>query len=81
VANGTNVLSFNLADLKKGTHNSKPNFTLTSANGFVNAQGVVFDAHSNLWVIDAGNTSLGGSATPSVEEFPWAILRKSPGSE
>jgi len=76
VANGTNVLAFNMADLKKGTHNSKPDFTLTSANGFVNAQGVVFDAHSNLWVIDAGNTSIGGSAAPSVQEFTWAILMK-----
>jgi hypothetical protein len=35
-------------------------------------QGVVFDAHNNLWVIDGGN---GGTIAPSLEEFTEAQLK------
>jgi len=77
VANGTNVLAFNLDHFKKGTHNVKPDLTLSSATGFGNVQGVVFDAAlKNLWVIDGGNTSVGGTAAPAVEKFPYSVFFK-----
>lgn len=77
VANGTNMLGFNTAHIKPGTHNVKPDLTLSSAAGFGNVQGVVFDASlKNLWVIDGGNTSVGGTAAPAVEKFPYSLFGK-----
>jgi sugar lactone lactonase YvrE len=69
VANGTNVVEF--APLPGGVHDEKPKLVLNSAV-FGAPQGVVFDAHNNLWVIDGGN---GGTIAPSLEEFTEAQLK------
>jgi hypothetical protein len=69
VANGTNVLEFGPGAFKKGTHARKPQLTLNDATGFGAPQGVVFDTASNLWVIDGGTTSVGGTIVPALDEF------------
>jgi sugar lactone lactonase YvrE len=72
VANGTNVVEF--APLPGGVHDTKPKLVLNSAV-FGAPQGVVFDANNNLWVIDGGTTSVGGTIPPSLEEFTEAQLK------
>jgi streptogramin lyase len=74
LANGANVLVFNLTDFKKGTHDHKPTLTLNNATGFGSAQSVVFDTAGNLWVTDGGNTSVGGTAAPALDEFPKQLF-------
>jgi sugar lactone lactonase YvrE len=69
VANGTNVVEF--GNIPDGTHDEKPKLILNSAV-FGAPQGVVFDSHNNLWVIDGGN---GGTIAPSLEEFTEAQLK------
>jgi hypothetical protein len=72
VANLTNVVEF--GTLPDGTHDQKPKLELNSAV-FGAPQGVVFDAHNNLWVIDGGTVAAGGAIPPSLEEFTEAQLK------
>ncbi len=72
VANGTNVLEF--GSFSSGTHDTKPMVELNSTV-FGAPQGVVFDAKNDLWVIDGGTTSAGGTIAPSLEEFTEAQLK------
>ena len=71
VANGADVLEF---DTPAGVHNQTPKVILRSA-AFVSTQGVLFDTSNNLWVIDGGNTSTGGTTPPSIDEFTVAQLK------
>src|SRR5260370_34733614 len=68
----TNVVEF--GRLPDGTHDQKPKLELNSAV-FGAPQGVVFDAHNNLWVIDGGTVAAGGAIPPSIEEFTEAQLK------
>jgi sugar lactone lactonase YvrE len=72
VANAANVVEF--GTLPDGTHDQKPKVELNSAV-FGAPQGVVFDAHNNLWVIDGGTVAAGGAIAPSLEEFTEAQLK------
>jgi sugar lactone lactonase YvrE len=74
VANGANVLEFTPGSLKKGVHDSKPHVTLNSTFGA--PQGIVFDSLKNLWVIDGGTASTGGTVAPALDEFTSAQLGK-----
>ncbi len=74
VANGTNVVEFDPGDFKKGVHNNKPHLAINSTFGA--PQGVVFDTAGDLWVIDGGTTSVGGTAAPMLDEFTPKQLDK-----
>ena len=74
VANGTDVLEFDPGDFIKGVHTSAPHLKLNSAAGFGAPQGVVFDTSKDLWVIDGGTTSTGGSVVPALDEFTFGQL-------
>jgi len=69
VANGTDVLEFDPGDFKKGVHTNAPHLKLNSSAGFGAPQGVVFDTNKDLWVIDGGTTSTGGTVAPALDEF------------
>src|SRR5260370_37796922 len=72
VANAANVVEFGTRP--DGTHDQKPKVELNSAV-FGAPQGVVFDAHNNLWVIDGGTVAAGGAIAPSLEEFTEVQLK------
>lgn len=74
VANGTNVVEFDQGDFKKGVHNNKPHLAINSTFGA--PQGVVFDTAGDLWVIDGGTTSVGGTTAPMLDEFTPKQLDK-----
>lgn len=74
VANGTNVVEFLPSQLTNGTSDPAPHLPINSAV-FGAPQGVTFDANGgNLWVIDGGTVSIGGSIKPALEEFTAAQL-------
>src|SRR5579862_4005569 len=74
VANGSNVLEFAPGVLKTmGVSGSAPTKQINSAV-FGAPQGVVFDAAGDLWVIDGGTMSAGGSVAPALYEFKPATL-------
>lgn len=73
VANGTNVLEFAPSQLLiQGATSPVPQFILNGAFGA--PQGVTFDAAGDLWVIDGGNLSSGGTIPPGLDEFTPAQL-------
>jgi secreted PhoX family phosphatase len=75
VANATNVVEFLPAQLQSGSSDPAPHLTLNSAV-FGAPQGVMFDGRGNLWVIDAGTVSTGGTVAPAIFEFTVSQLAK-----
>lgn len=73
VANATNVVEFLPSQLQSGSSDPAPHLKLQSAV-LANAQGVTFDGHGNLWVVDGGTVSTGGAAVPSIFEFSVSQL-------
>jgi hypothetical protein len=74
VANGTNVLEFAPSLLTHmGVTGSAPTKAVNSSV-FGAPQGVTFDAAGDLWVIDGGTTSAGGSIAPALYMFKPATL-------
>jgi hypothetical protein len=75
VANGSNVLEFAPTVLTHmGMTASAPTKTINSAV-FGAPQGVTFDAAGDLWVIDGGTMSAGGSVAPALYGFKPATLK------
>jgi hypothetical protein len=72
IANGTNVLEYVPSQLAGGTSAATPHLVNSSAV-FGAPQGVTFDAHGNLWVIDPAG-KVNGVATPALFEFSAAQL-------
>lgn len=69
VANGINVLELGPNQIRNKVFTTgKPVLTLTSP-AFGSTQGVLFDSANDLWVIDGGTTSTGGTIAPSLEMF------------
>jgi hypothetical protein len=68
VANGTSVAEFVPAQLTNGVHHGKPRLVLSSSV-FVAVQDVMFDTSGNLWVVDEGNVSAGGTAPGALDVF------------
>jgi sugar lactone lactonase YvrE len=73
VANGTNVVEFLPAQLTSGNSDPAPHLAINSSI-FGAPQGVTFDASGNLWVIDGGTVSTGGTVKPALEEFTASQL-------
>lgn len=74
VANGTNVVEFGPTELSaQGSSAAVPELVVNSS-AFAAPQGVVFGAAGNLWVIDGGNKSTGGSAKPALYQFTSSNL-------
>ncbi len=73
VANGTNVVEFLPSQLTSGNSDPAPHLAINSGV-FGAPQGVTFDANGDLWVIDGGTVSTGGTVQPSLEEFTAAQL-------
>jgi sugar lactone lactonase YvrE len=73
VANATNVVEFLPSQLQSGSSDPAPHLVLNSA-AFGAPQGVTFDASGNLWVVDGGTVSTGGSAVPAIYEFTVSQL-------
>ena len=72
IANGTNVLEYVPSQLAGGTSAAIPHLVISSAV-FGSPQGVTFDAHGNLWVMDPKGM-VNGFATPALFEFSAAQL-------
>jgi hypothetical protein len=72
IANGTNVLEYVPSQLAGGTSAALPHRTISSA-AFGSPQGVTFDAHGNLWVMDPAGM-VNGFPTPALFEFSAAQL-------
>jgi hypothetical protein len=73
IANGTNVVEFIPSQLMAGSSDPAPH--LSNNSGVFGApQGVTFDSNGDLWVIDGGTVSAGGSAPPALYEFTPAQL-------
>jgi len=68
IANGTNVVEFLQPNLPLGVSDVPPVVSINSPV-FGAPQGVVFDVAGDLWVIDGGTTSTGGTVPPSLYEF------------
>ena len=69
VANGTNVLEFASTSLTAmGSAAAAPSLTVNSS-AFAATQGVIFDTSADLWVVDGGTVSTGGTAKPALYEF------------
>ena len=69
IANGTNVLEYLPSQLSAtSTSNAAPHLAVNSGI-FGAPQGVVFDAAGDLWVIDGGTVSTGGTVQPALFEF------------
>ena len=73
IANGTNVVEFIQGNLPLGVSNTAPVVSINSPV-FGAPQGVVFDKVGNLWVIDGGTTSTGGTVPPSLYRFAASQL-------
>src|SRR5487761_1082301 len=74
VANGKNVVEFTSTSLTTmGSAAAVPALVVNSS-AFAAPQGVVFDASANLWVIDGGTVSTGGTAKPALYQFTSAQL-------
>src|SRR5262249_51492801 len=72
VANGTNVVEYNPAQLGAGTGATAPHVSINS-EAFGTPQGVAFDPNGNLWVMDPSGM-VNGAATPALFEFSAAQL-------
>ncbi len=72
IANGTNVLEYVPSQLAYGTSAALPHL-VNSSGAFGAPQGVTFDAHGNLWVMDPAGM-VNGAATPALFEFSAAQL-------
>jgi secreted PhoX family phosphatase len=72
VANGTNVVVYNPAQLGAGTGATAPHVSINSAV-FGTPQGLAFDPQGNLWVLDPAGM-VNGTATPALFEFSAAQL-------
>jgi len=72
VANGTNVVEYNPAQLGSGTGATAPHVSINS-EVFGSPQGVAFDPMGNLWVVDTA-ANVKGAATPALYEFSAAQL-------
>ena len=72
IANGTNVLEYLPAQLTAGESAAAPHRMIISSC-FGAPQGVTFDAHGNLWVMDPSGM-VNGSPTPALFEFSAAQL-------
>jgi secreted PhoX family phosphatase len=70
IANGTNVVEYNPAQLNSGA--TPPHVSINSAV-FGTPQGVVFDRDGNLWVLDPAGL-VNGIATPALFKFSAAQL-------
>lgn len=68
VANGTNVLEYLPSQLSANAATMVPHLANNSGS-FGAPQGVVFDAAGDLWVIDGGTVSTGGTVKPALYEF------------
>jgi len=73
VANGTNVVEYLPSQLTSGSGNMAmanvaPHLAINSSV-FGAPQGVVFDSSGDLWVIDGGTASAGGTIQPALYEF------------
>src|ERR1700760_126422 len=72
VANGTNVVEYNPAQLGTGTRATAPHVSINS-EVFGSPQGVAFDPMGNLWVVDP-KAMIKGTPTPALYEFSAAQL-------
>lgn len=72
VANGTNVVEYNPAQLSAGTGATAPHVSINS-EVFGSPQGVAFDPMGNMWVVDTA-ANVKGVATPALYEFSAAQL-------
>ena len=72
VANGTNVVEYNPAQLAGGTAATAPHVSINS-EVFGSPQGLAFDPMGNLWVVDPG-AMIKGTPTPALYEFSAAQL-------
>jgi len=72
VANGTNVVEYNPAQLGAGTSAPAPHVSINS-EVFGSPQGVAFDPMGNMWVVDP-TANVKGVATPALYEFTAAQL-------
>lgn len=68
VANGTNVLEYLPSQLSATATTMVPHLA-NNSGAFGAPQGVVFDAAGDLWVIDGGTVSAGGTVKPALYEF------------
>jgi len=73
VANGTNVVEYLPSQLASGSGSMAmadvaPHLAINSSV-FGAPQGVVFDSYGDLWVIDGGTVSAGGTIQPALFEF------------
>ena len=75
VANGTNVVEFSPSQLESTNTDPAPQVTLSSA-AFGAVKGVTFDGRGDLWVIDSGTVSTGGTVAPALYEFTISQLAK-----
>jgi sugar lactone lactonase YvrE len=72
VANGSNVVEYNPAQLGSGTAATAPHVSINSeVSG--SPQGVAFDPMGNLWVVDSA-AMIKGTPTPALYEFSAAQL-------
>ena len=72
VANGTNVVEYNPAQVGAGTGATAPHVSINS-EVFGSPQGVAFDPMGNMWVVDTA-ANIKGTATPALYEFSAAQL-------
>src|SRR5579871_3523067 len=72
IANGTNVVEYNPAQLDGGTNATAPHVSINSGV-FGTPQGVAFDQSGNLWVLDPA-ANINGAATPALLEFSASQL-------
>src|SRR3569833_3695619 len=67
VANGTNVVEYNPAQLGSGTAATAPHVSINS-EVFGSPQGVAFDPMGNLWVVDP-TANVKGARPPENNEY------------
>jgi sugar lactone lactonase YvrE len=72
IANGTNVVEYNPAQLGAGTSAPAPHVSINS-EVFGSPQGVAFDPMGNMWVVDP-TANVKGVATPALYEFTASQL-------
>ncbi len=72
IANGTDVLEYLPEQLRSGTSATAPHLSLQSAM-LGSPQGVTFDVHGNLWVVDP-SAIVDATVTPALLEFTAAQL-------
>jgi sugar lactone lactonase YvrE len=72
VANGTNVVEYNPAQLAGGTAATAPHVSINS-EVLGSPQGIAFDPMGNLWVVDTA-ALIKGTPTPALYEFSAAQL-------